>query len=251
MARSQKRIEPVLKPLRDRVLFLKHNLNARALGSLTKELDGVSMNVDALVADLQKSIAEADAFISEMEKAKQADSLSRPTWASCARACRRVRPDAVTAAHSNRNGPLAAGVLYRRVGERRRRQGGYMARTGWGTRSGGSPVRRRCSRRAGSVRSRRRRRAGRPGAGAGGRGGGRGGGGGALFTAADADKDGSVTRAEFKAAFDKLVSRLDGGAGALTQEQLATGSTACSRRRRPAAAAAPRTRRPNRRTSRR
>ena len=73
MARAQKRIEPVLKPLRDRVLFLKHNLNARALGALTKELDGVSGEVDALVADLQKSIAEADAFIADMEKVKQAE----------------------------------------------------------------------------------------------------------------------------------------------------------------------------------
>jgi hypothetical protein len=73
MARAQKRIEPVLKPLRDRVLFLKHNLNARALGSLSNELDGVSANVDALVADLQKSIAEADAFLADMDKAKQAE----------------------------------------------------------------------------------------------------------------------------------------------------------------------------------
>ena len=74
MTRAQKRVEPVLQPLRDRVLFLKHNLNARALGALTKELDGVSENVEALVADLQKSIAEADAFIAEMDRAKQAES---------------------------------------------------------------------------------------------------------------------------------------------------------------------------------
>ena len=71
MVRAQKRMEPVLKPLRDRVLFLKHNLNARALGALTKELDGVRTDVDALVGDLQKSIAEADAFIADMEKAKK------------------------------------------------------------------------------------------------------------------------------------------------------------------------------------
>ena len=73
MARAQKRIEPVLKPLRDRVLFLKHNLNARALGALSQELDGVTSDVDALVVDLQKSIAEADAFLTDMEKAKKAD----------------------------------------------------------------------------------------------------------------------------------------------------------------------------------
>jgi DUF2959 family protein len=74
MTRAQKRVEPVLQPLRDRVLFLKHNLNARALGALTRELDGVSENVDALVADLQKSIAEADAFLAEMDRAKKAES---------------------------------------------------------------------------------------------------------------------------------------------------------------------------------
>jgi hypothetical protein len=68
MAKAQARIEPILRPLRDRVLFLKHNLNARALGSLTKELDTVRAGVDGLVADMQESIAEADAFIAEMEK---------------------------------------------------------------------------------------------------------------------------------------------------------------------------------------
>jgi len=68
MARAHARVEPVLKPLRDRVLFLKHNLNARALGSLTKELDTVRTGVDELVADMQRSIAEADAFIASMEK---------------------------------------------------------------------------------------------------------------------------------------------------------------------------------------
>ena len=41
MARAHARVEPVLQPLRDRVLFLKHNLNARALGALTKELGTV------------------------------------------------------------------------------------------------------------------------------------------------------------------------------------------------------------------
>jgi hypothetical protein len=68
MAKAQARVEPVLQPLRDRVLFLKHNLNARALGALTRELDSVRTGVDELVTDLQRSIAEADAFIAQMEK---------------------------------------------------------------------------------------------------------------------------------------------------------------------------------------
>jgi hypothetical protein len=68
MTRAQARVEPILRPLRDRVLFLKHNLNARALGSLTRELDTVRTGVDELVADMQRSIADADAFIAQMEK---------------------------------------------------------------------------------------------------------------------------------------------------------------------------------------
>jgi hypothetical protein len=72
MQRSEKRIDPVLRPLRDRVLFLKHNLNARALGALTKELTAVESSVDGLVADLQASIAEADAYLAEMEKEQAA-----------------------------------------------------------------------------------------------------------------------------------------------------------------------------------
>ena len=60
-----------------------------------------------------------------------------------------------------------------------------------------------------------------PGAG---RGGGRGGAaGGVIFAAADADKDGSVTRDELKATFDKWFTAWDGGTGALTQDQLAVG----------------------------
>lgn len=71
MRTSEKRIEPVLRPLRDRVLFLKHNLNATALGALTSELTAVEGNVDALVAELQKAIGEADAYLAEMERAQQ------------------------------------------------------------------------------------------------------------------------------------------------------------------------------------
>ena len=73
MQRAEKRIDPVLQPLRDRVLFLKHNLNARAIGALDRELVTVSASVDTLVADLDTSIAEADAFIKEMDAAAAAE----------------------------------------------------------------------------------------------------------------------------------------------------------------------------------
>jgi hypothetical protein len=69
MERAEARVEPVLRPLRDRVLFLKHNLNARAIGALSNELVKVQGDADSLIRDLERSIAEADTFIKEMESA--------------------------------------------------------------------------------------------------------------------------------------------------------------------------------------
>lgn len=66
MTRAESRIQPVLTPLRDRVLFLKHNLNARAVGALGKELTAMRGDVDALVAELETAIKDADTFINEM-----------------------------------------------------------------------------------------------------------------------------------------------------------------------------------------
>jgi len=67
MERAQKKIEPVLTPLRDRVLFLKHNLNAQAIGALDAELGKVQTDVDSLVKDLDTAIAEAESFIKTMD----------------------------------------------------------------------------------------------------------------------------------------------------------------------------------------
>ena len=67
MKRAEQRIEPVLKPLRDSA-YLKHNLNARALAAIKGELVKVDAQVDQLVKDMNRSIAEADKFIQSMEK---------------------------------------------------------------------------------------------------------------------------------------------------------------------------------------
>ena len=68
MNRAEQRIDPVLRPLRDQVLYLKHNLNARALAAIKGELVKVDAQVDRLVRDMNRSIAEADKFIQSMEK---------------------------------------------------------------------------------------------------------------------------------------------------------------------------------------
>jgi len=68
LKRSRKRMTPVLNNMRDYVLFLKHNLNARAIGSLKSEVTNIETDVDRLIRDIQTSISEADAFLKEFEK---------------------------------------------------------------------------------------------------------------------------------------------------------------------------------------
>ncbi len=68
MKAAEKRIDPVLDVLRDQVLFLKHNLNARAIGALQGEYRTLQGNVDQLLTDMQRSIDEADTFIRQLQK---------------------------------------------------------------------------------------------------------------------------------------------------------------------------------------
>ncbi len=67
MKAAEQRIEPVLSVLRDQVLFLKHNLNARAISSLHGEYRSLQGNVDQLLADMQRAIDEADTFIRRLQ----------------------------------------------------------------------------------------------------------------------------------------------------------------------------------------
>jgi len=66
MRRAELKMEPVLTRFRDQVLFLKHNLNARAVASLSGTLGAIEDDVGQLIAEMEASIAEADAFLSSM-----------------------------------------------------------------------------------------------------------------------------------------------------------------------------------------
>lgn len=68
MRRAEDKMPPVLAQLKDQVLYLKHNLNAQAIGSLQGVADELEIDVDALLKELQKSIAEANEFIAAMPK---------------------------------------------------------------------------------------------------------------------------------------------------------------------------------------
>ena len=67
MNRAASKMDPVMELFEDRVLYLKHNLNARAIAGLSGELTTIESRVDALIAEMDAAIAEANAFIDQME----------------------------------------------------------------------------------------------------------------------------------------------------------------------------------------
>jgi hypothetical protein len=66
MKRAEAKMPPVLARLKDQVLFLKHNLNAQAIGSLEGVSADLQGDVEDLLEELERSIAEANSFIQEM-----------------------------------------------------------------------------------------------------------------------------------------------------------------------------------------
>lgn len=67
MQRAEASMDPPLERFEDQVLFLKHNLNARAVASLEAERTRISDDVDRLVSEMERSIREANSFIRAMQ----------------------------------------------------------------------------------------------------------------------------------------------------------------------------------------
>ncbi len=63
MRRAEAAMDPVLALFNDQVLFLRHNLNARAIGSLESELADIERATANLIEEMERSIAEASRFI--------------------------------------------------------------------------------------------------------------------------------------------------------------------------------------------
>lgn len=57
---------PLQRQFRDQVLYLKHNLNAAAIGSLRGTAYSIQGNIQRLLEQMNRSIAEADHFIQTM-----------------------------------------------------------------------------------------------------------------------------------------------------------------------------------------
>lgn len=68
MKAVEAKIPPVLSVFHDQVLYLKHNLNARAIAALHGEYRQMEGNVSRLLRELDASIREADQFIQRMKQ---------------------------------------------------------------------------------------------------------------------------------------------------------------------------------------
>jgi flagellar motility protein MotE (MotC chaperone) len=66
MHKAERSLDPVLQKLEDRVLYLKHNLNAASVAGLDSRMPELQRDVDRLVREMEASIAEADRFIAQL-----------------------------------------------------------------------------------------------------------------------------------------------------------------------------------------
>jgi hypothetical protein len=67
MVKVRNRMDPVLTRLNDYVLYLKHNLNAQAVGARGAEMASIQTDVNVLIRDIERSIREADDFLQVIE----------------------------------------------------------------------------------------------------------------------------------------------------------------------------------------
>jgi len=67
MVQARSRMDPVLNRLNDYVLYLKHNLNAQAVGALGSEMGRIEADVDMLIRDIERSLEAADSFLENFD----------------------------------------------------------------------------------------------------------------------------------------------------------------------------------------
>ncbi|SFR50889.1 Protein of unknown function [Pseudidiomarina maritima] len=68
MERAADTMEPVLEKLQDNVLYLKHNLNAKAVDAIRGEYRSLRSDVDVLIREMETAIQESNAFIEAMKE---------------------------------------------------------------------------------------------------------------------------------------------------------------------------------------
>lgn len=69
MRRAEQTMQPVLAGFRDNVLFLKHNLNAQAIGALRGEFTRLEADIGRLIERMNQSIEESNRFVRSLRNA--------------------------------------------------------------------------------------------------------------------------------------------------------------------------------------
>ena len=67
LRKAEQSMQPVLANMKDNVLYLKHNLNAQAIGALRGEYQTIKREIDTLIANMNAAIDSSDAFIASMK----------------------------------------------------------------------------------------------------------------------------------------------------------------------------------------
>ncbi|WP_448213492.1 DUF2959 domain-containing protein [Colwellia sp. MEBiC06753] len=70
MKRAESKMEPVLAALKDNTLYLKHNLNAKAIGALEGEYKSIKTDIESLIKDMNVAIKESEYFLSLLNDAQ-------------------------------------------------------------------------------------------------------------------------------------------------------------------------------------
>lgn len=68
MRRAESKMAPVLGAMQDNVLYLKHNLNAAAVGALQGEFNNIKRDIDQLIREMNRAINQSNDFIATMQK---------------------------------------------------------------------------------------------------------------------------------------------------------------------------------------
>lgn len=67
MQRAERKMAPVLTAMKDNMLYLKHNLNAQAIGAIKGEFVSLQNDILSLIKEMKNSIEESDRFISSID----------------------------------------------------------------------------------------------------------------------------------------------------------------------------------------
>ena len=68
MHKAEKSMEPILRTFHDNVLYLKHNLNAQAIGSLRSEFAGLKVKIEDLIKNMNDAISSSNQFIENLKQ---------------------------------------------------------------------------------------------------------------------------------------------------------------------------------------